>query len=284
MKLWLDGVEKAVERFSFSGGEIQVRINDLPFIFNDAFIEQNIRSSDDLMEVLLVTNAVRQHSGHGHLSVNLCCPYLPYARQDRVCCEGEALSLQVICDIINSQNYATVETWDVHSDVALALLRNHHDVPLEIIFEGVDFFDIYGACNLISPDRGASKKTERLAKKFGMNWLQAEKHRDPRTGEITHTQVHFEKAHKLLDKFGWNLPFLIVDDICDGGRTFIEIAKAPGFGNHPKIWLYVTHGIFSKGLKCLQEAGIERVFSPNPWPVENFLIEKDTSFLTVLEL
>ena len=46
---------------------------------------------------------------------------------------------------------------------------------------------------------------------------------------------------------------LIVDDISDGGASFKFLAqklKAEGF---QKVGLFVTHGIFSKGLKVLEK-------------------------------
>ena len=52
--------------------------------------------------------------------------------------------------------------------------------------------------------------------------------------------------------------FVICDDICDGGRTFIEIAKAirnirpeEVFGDN--IYLVVTHSIFSAGFEELEK-------------------------------
>jgi ribose-phosphate pyrophosphokinase len=40
----------------------------------------------------------------------------------------------------------------------------------------------------------------------------------------------------------------MVDDICDGGRTFIELAKELRGMGAEKVHLYVTHGFFTKGL------------------------------------
>jgi ribose-phosphate pyrophosphokinase len=48
-----------------------------------------------------------------------------------------------------------------------------------------------------------------------------------------------------------------VDDICDGGYTFIELAKAlearlePYFGADFKLDLWVSHGLFTKGYQDL---------------------------------
>jgi len=52
---------------------------------------------------------------------------------------------------------------------------------------------------------------------------------------------------------------IIIDDICDGGGTFINIAKEINnefkrFQNRQgKIYLIVTHGIFSKGFDELKQ-------------------------------
>ena len=66
------------------------------------------------------------------------------------------------------------------------------------------------------------------------------------TGNITHTSVEKIKVNKPR--------FIILDDICDGGRTFIELAKElrKVYGEC-YIALVVTHGIFSKGLDVILE-------------------------------
>ena len=48
-----------------------------------------------------------------------------------------------------------------------------------------------------------------------------------------------------------NKPILVVDDLCDGGGTFISVAKELRELNPPKLSLFVTHAI--------QLAGIEKV-------------------------
>jgi ribose-phosphate pyrophosphokinase len=60
-----------------------------------------------------------------------------------------------------------------------------------------------------------------------------------------------------------NSAVLIVDDICDGGGTFIGIAKA--LPKDVKKYLYVTHGIFSKGLRELT-GHFEHIYTTNSYP------------------
>jgi ribose-phosphate pyrophosphokinase len=98
----------------------------------------------------------------------------------------------------------------------------------------------------VSPDAGAEKKIFAFAKELGFeNVVRAGKVRDVSSGKITGTEVYVpEPALYKTDK-----DFLIVDDICDGGRTFIELAKKLRPMTTGKIKLLITHGIFSKGIE-----------------------------------
>jgi ribose-phosphate pyrophosphokinase len=112
---------------------------------------------------------------------------------------------------------------------------------------------------LVSPDGGALKKIYDVAAEFQITDLvTAIKHRDIKTGKITHTEVPLKPLEHEYDK-----KFVIVDDICDGGRTFIELAKAIKERTHDsKIYLVVTHGIFSAGLLELSKY-FEKIYTTN---------------------
>jgi ribose-phosphate pyrophosphokinase len=59
--------------------------------------------------------------------------------------------------------------------------------------------------------------------------------------------------------------YVIIDDICDGGRTFVELAKAIKDGRPTaKIYLVVTHGIFSAGYDQLGEY-FEKIYTTNSY-------------------
>ena len=249
------------ERSSFSGGEVRLRVGCL--VPKDCEIRAHIRSSDDVMALLMLTDAMRRA---GAREIRLTMPYLPYARQDRVCSPGEALSLRVLCDLINAQRYSCVEVWDAHSDVALALLdRVMHRGPGDFFYKAID----PGAKTvLVAPDAGAIKKVSGLAASRLMTYVRADKSRDPATGAITGTVVHGASHIASGD-------FLIVDDICDGGRTFIELAKVLRPLTSGRVNLYVTHGIFSQGTGVF-DGLIDRVFVAN-----SFINELPSNF-TVL--
>jgi ribose-phosphate pyrophosphokinase len=241
----------AYSSFVFSGGEIQVKLEDRGISGGIFTIEGNLWSSNDIMELLLLTDAIKRR--YKPNAIELVCPYFPYARQDRVCDKGEALSVKVIADIINLQKYSKVTIWDAHSDVTPALIDRCENISctefVRTVVRNLDKKPI-----LVAPDGGARKKVFECAKELGCGFVQAEKLRNVHTGEITGTEVTIPVNYD-----GNN--FLIVDDICDGGRTFIELAKELRTYDVGNVYLYVTHGIFSKGLGVLDM--FDRIFCPN---------------------
>jgi ribose-phosphate pyrophosphokinase len=158
-----------------------------------------------------------------------------------------------MCDIINSLKFASVTVWDIHSDVSLALLNNVYNVHQRVFVGLVNWTNTV----LIAPDAGAIKKTLETSKALGLPMVRADKIRSVEDGSITGTTVYSEH---IGDK-----DFLIVDDICDGGRTFVELAKVLRPLTNGKIYLYVTHGIFSKGLDVFNGL-IDGVYTANPFP------------------
>lgn len=236
--------EQEVTAFSFSGGERHITLpDDLP---QKVYVGAVLKDSDGIMDLLLVGNALRRS---GRSIERLVIPYLPYARQDRVCNAGEAHSLEVMAQLINSLQAEEVVIVDAHSTVAEALIQNYEGIDLVHIFqstwENSNFAKEYDV--LIAPDAGAEKKVFKLAQHYGLPVEVARKVRDTKTGDIVKTVFHSE-----TDLTGKRV--LIVDDICDGGRTFIELAKVlAGTYEMQKCDLYVTHGIFSKGTDVLKE-------------------------------
>ncbi len=213
------------ETFVFPGGEISVRVIEC---FPLAHIRAVIKNSEDIMRLLLLCDAIKRKGRKIH---RIDIPYLPYARQDRVCNAGEALSVKVMADLINSIGASQVCIVDVHSDVALALIDNVHNYPAH----EMGLLDIIGDKLIICPDAGAEKRILKLK----MPYIMATKVRDVATGEIKETKIYGDVHGRDC---------LIIDDICDGGRTFIELAKVLLASGAASVELYVTHGIFSKGL------------------------------------
>jgi ribose-phosphate pyrophosphokinase len=213
--------------WKFPGGEIGVKI-DRTKAYDT--INANLRSSDDIMMLMLLVDAMRRANIEVK-GLNLL--YIPYSRQDRVCNPGESLSIKVFCDMINSLNLPSVYIFDPHSDVTPALLNNCTIKGLDYLL--ADFpLDEY---TLICPDQGGVKRIEKLKRPF----IAAHKQRDPSDGKIINLTIPNARSFKPDEKL------LIIVDICDGGRTFTELAKLLRGMGAQHIDLYVTYGIFSQG-------------------------------------
>ena len=180
----------------------------------------------------------------GVKNIELYVPYFIGGRSDRKFGEGQTNYLKnVICPIINSQGFSKVIVLDPHSDVLEACLNNFVKINN---FDLIRFSlsDIGGESSqtaIISPDAGALKKIYDVAKEFNIiNVTTASKVRDMKTGNIIRTEL------PTMDLRGIE-HLIVIDDICDGGRTFIELAKAIKEITEIPIYLIVTHGIFSAG-------------------------------------
>jgi ribose-phosphate pyrophosphokinase len=245
--------------FVFSGGELQIKLDEkfLSYRFEVLHIRGDVHNAQALFELALLVDALRRQ--YAMLTeLHLICPYLPYARQDRVCAPGEALSLKVLANFINGLNFTTVSVWDVHSDVSLALIDRVINFEPEIFLRRaqIDWTNTV----VVIPDGGALKKVFNVAKAFQTPYIVAEKHRNPENGEITETKVHLAP----LSVADMGKEFLVVDDICDGGRTFITLAQIlrKKIPNLSKLSLYITHGIFSQGLTPLLK-DFDRIYVAN---------------------
>ena len=111
------------EAFTFNGGEPHIKLQLAKTIdpAEEVLIVQRIHNSDNLMLMLLATDALRRG---GYKKISAFLPYFPAARQDRVMVSGEPLSLIVYAQLINAQQYERVIVFDPHSEVTTALLNN----------------------------------------------------------------------------------------------------------------------------------------------------------------
>ena len=281
IKLFLNDEQAEVKSFVFNGGEVQVKLppDGIKRMMwrNQALttikILAHLRNSQDIMELLMVTDALRRELVGMQIPIHVQIPYFPYARQDRVCDRGEALGVKVVADLINSQNYASVTIWDPHSDVTPALLNNCHVIESYMFVDKIFSRSDFDKANkiLVSPDAGANKKVQKVAQVLRVpDVVRADKTRDVATGKITGTVAYTEHVG---DK-----DFLILDDICDGGRTFVELARTLSEKTDGKIYLYVTHGIFSAGFNELSHF-IDHIYTANSF-VD--IPEEWSHFVTVL--
>jgi len=211
-----------------------------------ATITWDFRKESELIHIAQLKDLLDTYN----ILVDLNVPYLPYARQDKRVSNESTFALRTFAKLINAMSFSRVITFDVHSDKTRTLipaLRNY-----EPYMEIDSARGMCGADELLFPDAGAFNRYAPLFGKWGRTMPCATKDRDPKTGYITNVQIQGDVKDKSI---------LIVDDLCDAGGTFILVAKAAYEKGAKEVHLYVTHGLFTKGVKRLTDAGIKRIFT-----------------------
>lgn len=183
-------------------------------------------------------------------------PYIPGARMDRGIVEGSAVYAWFILNDIAPHQIITIDT---HSPRSVLFYENYARdkkllnftvFPVERIIrkevqdptQDMKANNIYSG--VIAPDKGAVDRATRAARAMGIPVYRAEKTRDFATGKLS--------GFHMVDDLPEEGRLLIVDDICDGGGTFVGLAEATGLPRE-RLDLWVTHGIFSKGIHVLSD-------------------------------
>jgi ribose-phosphate pyrophosphokinase len=258
------GTQYTPDVWKFPAGEVGVRSK--PFSDHAApaitliTISASLKSSDEVMELFMLTDSLRRRFPYAKMALRL--GYLPYARQDRECNEGDSLSIKVFSHLINSQNYFTVELNDPHSDVAAPLFDRCTVVTQKTIFTEVFQNRLIKEADepyftLVAPDAGAYKKTTALVDSMltASEVIRADKTRNMSDGKITALKIYGDVRNKNC---------LIVDDIVDGGYTFIQLGEMLREQGAKTLTLIATHGVFSKGHKVITDI-YDKVYTTNSY-------------------
>ena len=257
MQLKLDGTSWHVETGRFPDGAVWVKVkDDLPSSASLMQIRATaMKNMDDFMLLAQLVEAVR----HGcdvrfsHLEL----PWLPYARQDRHMQPGDSFALKVFASLLNTLAFDKVWVLDPHSEAAAAAIDNLVAIPQErclLQSETLSAALRAGELLLAAPDAGALKKIYAVTRAVGATtFATLTKQRDAATGALT--------GFRLVDGDVEGKAVLIVDDLCDAGGTFIGSAQVLRDAGARSVSLYVTHGLFSKGVGNLLEQGIDRIYT-----------------------
>lgn len=200
-----------------------------------------LTSWDDVGHLVTFVDSLKRI---GCTDITLFCPYFPGGRQDRVANAGEPFTAKVYADIINSLEFTKVQILYPHSDVTAALLNN-----CEILYP--NFHTIVDDTDaIIIPDAGATKKIESFD--LGKPLVQCLKTRDTTTGKLSGFECYGDVANKDV---------MIIDDICQGGGTFLGLYDVLIEKGAKSVSLFVAHGFFDNGIEPFEK--FKRIISTN---------------------
>lgn len=217
-------------------------------------ITWRFESEAELMHLLQLVTLFREINYNALYKIIF--PCLPYARQDKEVSNDQTFALDTFLGLL-AIAFDQIEVFDPHSR---ELLDHYFDgkegfngvTVVEPIRE-IEFAIEDSGCDLLCfPDEGASNRYPFLDQ---YDRVYMDKVRDQLTGNITGIAI-VSPSEKVVDG-----KVLIVDDLCDGGRTFREAAKVLYAKGAAQVSLYISHGIFSQGTKVLYDDGIRKIYT-----------------------
>jgi ribose-phosphate pyrophosphokinase len=205
---------------------------------SDVFIIQSTSfpANDHLMEVLIITDALRRASARRITAV---VPYFGYARQDRKVGSRAPNYPNLVANLITRAGVDRVMTLDLHAQQ----IQGFFDIPTDNLYAAPvmvrDIKERFGHAKVmvVSPDVGGVARARGLAKRINAPLAIVDKRRE-RAGES-------EVMNIIGDVDGYTC--ILLDDIVDSGGTLVNAADALMANGAKEVYAYISHGVLSGG-------------------------------------
>jgi len=249
-----------VEVGRFSDGEINIKILE-NIRGTDVFIIQpTMPPAENIMELLLMIDAVRRASCR---RVTAVIPYFGYARQDRKDQPRVPIGAKLMADLITGAGANRVLTIDLHAPQ----IQGFFNIPLDHLYSApvlLRHFDDYPRENLtvVAPDAGSIKMTRAFAKRLNADLAIIDKRR-PRPNEAVVMNFIGEVAGKDV---------IIFDDMIDTAGTLTDAARVCIENQEAlSVTACCTHPLLSgRSLERLNDSPIREVVVSNTIPFDRF--------------
>jgi ribose-phosphate pyrophosphokinase len=256
----------------FPDGEMYVRVGGR-LEGDDVVVVQSTRTDQDLLELLLLEDAVREA---GARRIFVVVPYFGYARQDRRFFPGEPVSARALTRHVELDADAVI-TVDLHSPQTLshfskpafeasgipAIARLLRERPIDV---------------LVSPDKGGIDRVRRMAQILDKPWFSLEKRRI----DSEHVELSMPSGDRVPIE-GKHLA--LIDDVITTGGTIVEAAKLLAKHRAAAISAACTHGLFLRDAFERIKAVTDDVYSTDTLgnPAEKASVAPDIAQILVRE-
>ena len=262
-----------VEVSRFADGEIFVKINE-NVRGRDVFIIQGTNPpAENLMELLLLSDAARRASAHRIAAV---VPYFGYSRADRKDQPRVAISAKLVANMLAGAGADRLIAIDLHSHQ----VQGFFDIPLDHLYASPVFLDYFRGQGLedivvVAPDVGAAKMARGFARRLNASMALIDKRR-PRANRA-------EVVHLVGDVEGKTA--ILIDDMIDTGGTFAQAAHALHDHGAKAVYGCATHALLSRDAsKLLEAAPFVEVCVTNTLPIPEERRFRQLRVLSIAEL
>ena len=241
-----------VEIFVFPDLEKRIRIKE-KVLGEDCVIIQTASTPPDenYMELFIMIDALKRS---GAKSVKAVIPYLGYQRQDHIFRSGEAVSLEVIAEILTRVGMTEAFSFDLHSPKIPEIFSVpvHHLSALPVFAQKIKKDFILSEVVLVSPEMGGLRRIKEISEMLGQAaFATITKNRDLASGEINDSGLEGDIKGRIA---------VIVDDMISTGKTMVEASELLIENGATKVYIFATHAVFARDAdKLLQNSKIERV-------------------------
>lgn len=218
----------------FSDGEISVQVSE-SVRGRDVFIVQSTGapSNDNLMELLIMTDALRRSSAS---SITAVVPYFGYARQDRKAAPRVPITARLVADMYETAGIDRVVTIDLHA----GQIQGFFNIPVDNLYGSIIFQEYIESKKfknpiIASPDIGGVARARYFAEKLGLEMVIVDKRRE-KANEA-------EVMNIIGDVTGKDV--IMIDDMVDTAGTMIKAAAALKSKGATSVMACATHGVLS---------------------------------------
>ena len=222
--------------------DIENRFTSVPTIV----VRTRLLSNDDIIALALVKDVI--DNKYVNVKTILKIDYMMYQQDDRRFKTEESFGLKVISNFINTMKWDKIKIFHPHSDkvefIDNCIITSNQSFVEDAILD-VRSYTFNRFPYWVIPDSGAFKTQFKQIENIEYpNFITCMKSRNHETGGI-------ETVVNVGDLSGQAC--FIVDDICLGGRTFIQIAQKLREKNCGELYLIISHGVFNQGIEHLLE-------------------------------
>lgn len=218
----------------FSDGEISVQIAE-SVRGRDVFIIQSTGapSNDNLMELLIMTDALRRSSSS---SITAVVPYYGYARQDRKAAPRVPITARLVADMYQAAGIDRVVTIDLHA----GQIQGFFTIPVDNLYGSVTFENYIRSKNLknpviASPDIGGVARARYFASRMGLEMVIVDKRREKANeSEVMNIIGNVEGKDVIM-----------IDDMVDTAGTMVKAATALKNKGATSVMACATHAVLS---------------------------------------